>query len=189
MSLHSLVLVVHVTAVLLLCAALSVEVLSLVHLRSASTLAEAHPWIAPVPKLPLFTVASVLVILFSGIYLVIPMSTAGQTWPKVAVATLLFMGRFGAITTRRMRALREAYKVEKPINSELINRLQDPFLKISLAIRIAVFLGIFLLVSAKPGPWESISLVGASGILGLLTSLLPWRRGTSVSPASAEFRD
>jgi hypothetical protein len=40
MSLYSLVLIVHVTAVPVLCAALSLEALSLFHLRRASTLAE-----------------------------------------------------------------------------------------------------------------------------------------------------
>jgi hypothetical protein len=45
---HSLVLIIHVTAVFVLCSVLCVEGLSLIHLRGASTLAEALPWIEPV---------------------------------------------------------------------------------------------------------------------------------------------
>jgi hypothetical protein len=74
------------------------------------------------------------------------------------ITALLLMGPLGAISTKRMRAIRKACRIEKASNSELLGRLRDPFLKISLGVRIAVFLGIFLLVSAKPGLWESIAL-------------------------------
>lgn len=40
--LHSVVLIIHVTAVFVLCSALSIEALSLVHLRRAFTLDESH---------------------------------------------------------------------------------------------------------------------------------------------------
>jgi len=75
------------------------------------------------------------------------------------------------------------------INSQLFSRLQDPFLKISLGIRIVVFLGIVLLMGAKPDLWESISIVGTSVILGLLSSLLAWRRDGSLSAPSADLGD
>ncbi len=189
MTLYSLVLIFHVTAVLVLSAVLSIEILSLFHLRGASTLAEASPWIEPVPRLPLFAVGSLLVILFSGVYLVIPIATPGLAWPKVAVVALFLMGPFGAMTARRMRAIRKAYSVQKTMNSELLGRLRDPFLKMSLGVRVATFFGIFLLVSAKPGLWESISLVGTFLVLGFLSSLLTWRRGTSLPAPSAGLGD
>jgi len=189
MTLYSLVLVIHVTAVFVLAAALSIEVLSLVHLRGAFTLAEAYPWINPAPTLPLFAGGSVLVILFSGVYLVIQESASGKAWPKVAVAALLLMAPLGAMTARRIRAIRKAYAAENAINSVLLSRLRDPFLKVSLGIRIAVFVGIFLLVSTKPGLWGSISIVGASVVLGLLASLLDWRRSVPLSAPSADLRD
>jgi hypothetical protein len=113
--------------------------------------------------------------------LVLPISASGQSWPKVAIAALLSMGPLGAMSTKRMRAVRKAYRIEKASNSELLGRLRDPFLKISLGVRIAVFLEIFLLVSAKPGLWESISLMGASLMVGLLSSLLAWRRSAALS--------
>jgi hypothetical protein len=130
---------------------LSFEVLSLVYFRGASTLAEASPWIESIPRLPLLAAGSVLVILFSGVYLVLPTSASRQAWPKIAIAALLSMGPLGAITTKRMRAIRKACRLEKASHSELLSRLRDPFLKISLGVRIAVFFGIFLLVSANRG--------------------------------------
>jgi hypothetical protein len=113
------------------------------------------------------------------------MSAFDLAWPKVTVGALLLIAPLGALTGRRMRAIRRACADAKAINSELLSRLRDPFLKISLGIRLAVFLGIVLLMAAKPDLWESISIVGTSVILGLLSSLFAWRRSASLSAPSA----
>jgi hypothetical protein len=75
-----------------------------------------------------------------------------------------------------MRAIRRACADANAINSELLSRLRDPCLKISLGIRIGIFLGIVLLMAAKPGLWDSIGIVGTSVLVGLLSSLPPWRQ-------------
>ena len=178
MTFYSLVLFVHVTAVLGLSAALSFEVLSLFHLRRACTMNDASRWIEPIPRLPLVTGGSSLVIFFSGVYLAIRMSAFDVAWPKVTVGALLLIAPLAALTGRRMRAIRRACAANA-INSALLSRLQDPFLKISLGIRIGIFLGIVLLMAAKPGLWESIGIVGTFVVVGLLSSLLGWRRSGS----------
>ena len=88
MTFYSLVLFVHVTAALALFAALTFEVLSLFHLRRASTLTEVHLWLDPVPRLPLAAMGSLLVVFFSGIHLTIRLSAFGEAWPKVTIAAL-----------------------------------------------------------------------------------------------------
>jgi len=187
MTLYSFVLFAHVTAVLVLFACLSLETLSLFHLRRASTLTGVQLWIEPVPGLSAVALGSLLVILLSGIYLKIQMSGFGLAWPKVSVGAFLLMAPLGAMTGRRMRAIRHASADAKAINSELLGRLQDRFLKVSLGIRIVVFLGILLLMAAQPELWESISVVAASVVLGLLSSLLSWRRGGLLSAPSADL--
>lgn len=172
MTLYSLVLFLHVTAVLSLFAVLSFEALSLFQLRRASSLTDARRWIEAVPRLPLAAMGSLLFVFFSGIYLAMQMSVLDLAWPKVTVGALLLIAPLGALTSRRMRAIRRACTDAKAMNSELISRLQDPFLKISLGIRNAVFLGIALLMSAKPELWESMGVVGISVVLGLLSPLL-----------------
>jgi len=185
MTLYSLVLFVHVIAVLVLSAALSFEGLSLFQLRRASTLTEVRRWIQPIPGLPLVMAGSTLVIFCSGIYLTIRMAAFDLAWPKVTIGALLLIAPFGALTGRRMRALRQASADAEASTSELINRLQDPILKVSLGIRIAVFLSIILLMSAKPELWESISIVGFSLVLAFLSSLLTSRRkGTLATPSA-----
>jgi hypothetical protein len=176
MSYHSLVLILHVSAVFALWAVLVIEMFSFVRLRSASTLAEVHTWMDSPPKLPVIAVGSVLLIFLSGIYLVHSISR-GQAWPKIAVSALLLMAPLGAATGRRMRAIRHLYPAAKALGPELRGQIQDPFLKISLCVRMALFFGIFLLVSAKPGLLGSLGILGTSLILGLLASRLGWRRG------------
>ena len=189
MTLYSLVLFVHVTAVLGMFAALSFEVFSLFHLRRVSTLAETRRWIEPVPGLPLIAAGSLLVILFSGVYLALKMSAFGLAWPKVTIAAFLLMGPIGALTAGRLRAIRRVSANAQAFNSESLERLKDPMLKISLGIRVAVFLGILLLMVAKPEMWESIGIVGASVVLGLLSSLLAWRGSDGLSAAAPSPRN
>ncbi len=188
MTLYSLVLFVHITAVLGMFAALSFEVLSLFHLRRASTWADARRWIEPVPGLPTVAAGSLLVILLSGVYLTIKMSAFGMAWPRVTIGAFLLMAPLGGLSARRMRTIRRASVAAHAFDSEF-RRSQDPILKISLGIRIAVFLGIVLLMVAKPELWESVSIVGASVVLGFLSSRLAWRGSGALSAPTADLKN
>jgi hypothetical protein len=108
-------------------------------------------------------------------------------WPKVAIAALLLMAALGALTGSRIRAMRRACAEAEGINSQLLGRPRDPLLKVSLGIRVAVFFGIVLLMAAKPGFWESISIVFGSAVLGLLLSLLVWRSSGAFAAPSADL--
>jgi hypothetical protein len=179
MTFYSLVLFVHVAAVLALFAALSFEALSLSRLRRASSLSELALWMDPVPKLPLMVGSSALFILLSGIYLTKQTAAFDQWWPIVATAAFFLTLPLGAMTGRRMSEIRRAYTSATAMNSELRRQMQNPFLKISLLVRLAIFLGIVLLMTAKPDLWQSISIVGSSIILGLLMSFSIWRSSAS----------
>jgi hypothetical protein len=184
MTLRSLVLFVHVTAVLAMFAALSFEALSLFQLRRVSSLTELRRWIDPIPHLPWIARGSLLLVFLSGVYLTVRMSAFELAWPKVAAVALLLIAPLGALTGWRMRTIRRACVETKAINSELTGRLQDPFLKISLSIRLALVLGILLLMSAKPDLWQSIDIAGISVVVGLLLSRLAWGRTGSLAAES-----
>jgi hypothetical protein len=175
MTLYSIILFLHVAAVLGLFASLSFEVLSLSHLRRASDLGEVRRWIDPLPGIPAVAISSIFVVLFSGVYLASRMSAFDLAWPKVALVALLLIAPFGALTGKRMRAIRRSSVEASTMKSELLKRLRDPFLKFSLGIRIAVFFGIVLLMTAKPDLWQSVGIVVCSAVLGLLLPLA-WRR-------------
>ena len=172
MTFYAFILFIHIVAVLALFAALSFEVLSLARLRQASSLIDAQVWLEPVRGLPQIAMGSLLVILFSGAYLGMRMSALGLAWPRVTVAALLLIAPLGALTGRRMRRLRRACAETGAPGPQLLRQFRDPFLKVSLSVRIAVALGIVLLMVAKPGTLASVIIVGASLLLGLLCVLL-----------------
>lgn len=181
MTLYSILLFLHVAAVLVLFASLSFEFLSLSRLRQAPDLDDVRRWVDPVPGIPLMAMASILVVLVSGIYLAVRMSAFDLAWPKVALAALLLIAPFGALTGKRMRAIRRMLAEATPTKLEVLKRLQDPFLKISLGVRTVVFLGIVLLMAAKPEFRQSVAIVVGSVVLGLLLSLVAWRRSEPLS--------
>jgi hypothetical protein len=178
MSVYSLVLIIHVLAVFVMAGVLSIEALSLTNLRRSSTSVEVSPWINPVPTFSVAAGLSILVILFTGGHLVAQESAWNQAWPKVAAASLLLMAPVGALTGKRMRAIRRAFNSKRELSPELFRQLRDPFLKASLGIRAGTFLGIFLLVSTKPGLSVSICVVATAALLGLLSSFFVLRSRT-----------
>ena len=186
MTLYSIILFLHVAAVLGLFASLSFEILSLFHLRQAPDLGEVRRWIDPLPGIPVVAMASIFVVLFSGIYLAVRMSAFDLAWPKVAIIALLLIAPFGALTGKRMRAIRCGAAEATRMKPELLKRLQDPFLKISLGLRIAVFFGIVLLMAAKPDLWQSVGILVCSAVLGLVLPLA-WRR-TGPLPARGDLQ-
>jgi len=181
MTLYSIVLFIHIACVLGLFACLSFEALSLFRLRQASSVAEVHLWMEPVPALPLWISASALGIFLSGGYLAMRMSAFGLSWIEVAITALLLIAPLGALSGKRMRAIRQCSAGAQRVDPELSRRLRDPVLKISLGIRISIFLGIVLLMAAKPELWESIGIVATSVVLGFLVSRISGQSGHQLS--------
>jgi hypothetical protein len=187
MTLYSFVLFAHVIAAFAMFACLGLEVLSLVRLRRASTLSEVQLWIEPVPSLSIIALGSLLVILFSGIYLATQMSAFGLAWLKVTIAAVLLMAPLGALTGRRIRYMQRLAANGKMNQSRLLDLVRRPFLKISLGIRIAVFLGIVLLMTAKPELLESLGIAGGSVVVGLAAALLIPSGGSALSAPRADL--
>jgi hypothetical protein len=178
MTLYSVVLFVHVVSALGIVAALGIETVALLRLRRATTSNEARLWLELAPGLPALTIGSLVLLLFSGIFMTTQMSGWMLAWPRVAVATLFLIAPLGTVTGRRMRAIRLACAANTRNESALLRKLRDPFLKFSMNIRIALILGLVLLMTAKPGLPESLSIVAAFAILGFISTAIFWRRET-----------
>ena len=188
MTPYSLVLFAHVTAVLTLFGCFSLEALSLFHLRRASTLPEIQLWIESIPGLSGVALGSMLVILFSGIYMAIQMSGFGLAWIDVTMGALLLMAPLGAVTGKRTREIRRLSASVQTNQPKLSNLLQHPLLKISLGIRIAGFFGIVLLMTARPALTESLGILGVSVVLGLAATLLRPNKKPALSTAGTGAR-
>jgi hypothetical protein len=187
MTLYSAALFVHVVSALGVFAAMSLEAVALLHLRRATTTSEARLWIEFAPGLPALAIGSLVFLLLSGIFMTIQMSGWTLAWPRVAMGALILIGPLGAITSRRMRAIRVACTAKNPNESDLFAKLRDPFLKFSMNIRIALVLGIVLLMTAKPELRESLGIVVSSVFLGFVSTVFG-RRDTASPIARAESR-
>ncbi len=187
MTLYSLVLFLHVAAALALASAVSIDALILFQLHRATTSTAAHPWLNLWSAVPGIAGSSGLLLLLSGGYLTDRMSAWSLAWPRVALAALILIGILGAITSKRMSALRRICAAEKTNESECLRRLRDPVLKTSLSLRIVLLFAAVLLMNTKPGWGESLGIVGGSVILGLISSFLIPSRGLALSTPRADL--
>ena len=181
MTVYSLVLFLHVGAALALASVPSIDALILFQLRRATSPTRANLWLELWPEVPWIAGGSGLLLLLSGGYLADRMSAWTLAWPKVALAVLILIGVLGAVTSRRIRALRRASD-----ESEVFRRREDPILKISLSVRIALMFAAVLLMNAKPQLRESLSIVGAAVVLGLAAAFLIPNRGSALSTANLD---
>jgi hypothetical protein len=182
---YSAVLFVHVASAFGVVAALSLAAVTLARLRRASTVSEARLWIEFAPGVPALAIGSLVFLLLSGIYMTVQMGGWTLAWPKVALGALILIGPLGAVTGRRLRAIQIACATSTPNESELFAKLRDPFLVFSMNMRIALVLGILLLMTAKPELRQSLGIVVSSIFLGLVSTVF-WRRDTASPIARAE---
>ena len=181
MMIYSITLFVHVVSALVLAAAFRVEILTLIHLRKAATPTEARFVLDLATGFPVVAMGSLVLLFLSGGYMTAQASAWSLAWPRVAVGALLLMGPLGALSGRKMRAIRRLSASGHSAASDLMQKLQDPFLLFSVTVRSALVLGIVLLMTAKPDLTESLEAIGAFAIVGLVAAFVLSRRGM-VSP-------
>jgi hypothetical protein len=188
MTIYTGILFVHAIAVLVLTAGLTVESWMLFQLRRADSAVEARSWTAPIPGLTVASISSLVIVYVTGAYLTESLSAWEFAWPRLAVLEIVLFAIFGALTGRRLRAIRRLCNSERGDESKLSGWLRSPLLKISLNIRIWIVVGTILLTAAKPGLIESLCVVVASFLLGWLSSLVTLGRKRAASTISASSR-
>jgi hypothetical protein len=166
MTLYSIILFCHLAATLVVAAALSIEAISLSRLRRSTTRSEVRIWSDLVPRFSLIMIGSLAVLLLSGAYMTEQIAAWTLGWPRIAVLALVLIAPFGAITGKRMRAIRRESSKDSSALTDLSTRVRDPFLKISFCVRTALFLGIVFLMTVRPGFAESMTVLGVSLLLG-----------------------
>jgi len=104
-------------------------------------------------------------------------------WPRFAVLEIVLFALFGAMSGRRMRAIRR-YAASGKANPPEWNALtQSASLKASLSTRIWIVMGTILLTAAKPNLRESLLIVASSLIFGLSFSFISLGQRSAVSTA------
>jgi hypothetical protein len=188
MNLYTVVLFVHAIAVLVLTAALTMEAWTLMQLRRAARPTEVRPWTEATQSIAIAAISSLVIFYATGAWLTESLRSWEFAWPRFAVLEIVLFALFGAITGRRMRAIRRYVATERANPSEWSSLTQSPFLKVSLSTRIWIVMGTILLTAAKPGLRESLVIVAGSLLLGILASFVSFGRRSAVSTAQAGLR-
>ncbi len=181
MTIYTGVLFVHTIAVLVLTAGLTVETWMLFQLRRTSNPHEARSWAGPVPVLTVTSISSLAIVYITGAYLTESLKAWGLAWPRFAVLEIILFAVLGALTGRRLRAIRRLCNNVGGKESELKAGLRNSLLKISLNIRIWIVIGTLLLMAAKPGFEESLSIVMASVLFGWVSTRMTLGRWEAIS--------
>src|SRR5882724_3026283 len=144
MSLYSFVLYTHVLATLGLFAGIGIEWLILLALKKAADGTQACAWIEYWPQVSRLMMASVVLVVVTGVSLAAGLALWSLGWIKVSLASLLIIAPLSAFGARKMRVFR------KQISEGLTGHLGglSP-LALSLSCRTAVALGIVMLMTTK----------------------------------------
>ena len=187
MTFFNFVLFLHIASALLMFAALLLEAIALNRMRQAFTAEEARRWFDVAPWRATVIIVSAGVLFLTGGYMASQLSAWIFGWPRVAAMSLGLLGGLGRLTGKRLRGIQRTPVSSESSEEELLIRLRDPLLKISISLRIAVVLGITFLMVTTPDLLVSAVVMGIFAVLGLGWGLLGSRTSTAV-PASGVLR-
>jgi hypothetical protein len=121
-------------------------------------------------------IASLIIVFVTGAHLTESLLAWDFAWPRFAVLEIVLFALFGALTGSRLRAVRRLCTAAENNGPELVKRVQSPFLKISLSIRVWIVVGTTLITAAKPSLGESLGIVVTSLVVGVASALVPFQR-------------
>jgi uncharacterized membrane protein len=186
MSLHSVLVFVHVMSAMILSGSALISLFSLLALRRAERTEQARSILELVALSELF--AGIALILTPTVGLIMTINTWGWQygWINVALGSMiLLLLPMGAVTGIRRRALA---KLLKEMPDELLpksvkQRIHDPVLGTAIYMMISLLFGIVFLMTTKPALEGSLSAIVASLILAVVSSFPLWRRRIKEEPS------
>jgi hypothetical protein len=113
-----------------------------------------------------------LLLLGTGFYFVAT-RWGHQAWIGLAIPGMVVMAVLGAaVTGRRVKAIATELAVSAgPIPPGLRHRLDDPVLRLSVAIRAALGLGIVFNMAVKPTAGAAFAVMGVALVIGVLSAM------------------
>jgi hypothetical protein len=184
---YTAVLFLHAIAVFVLTAALTMEGWMLFQLRRTSSSTELRTWMLPLPGMTAAGISSLVIVFITGAYLTESLRAWEFAWPRFAVLEIVLFAVLGALTGRRLRAIRRLSSSVLDDRSAGHSRTGSFWLKLSLSVRIWIVFGTTLLTAAKPGFGESLSIVVASLLFGWACSLATFGEKKAISLGTASF--
>jgi hypothetical protein len=177
--LYTIALFVHVVGALLLFITFTVEGLGLWLLRRATSAEQAREGGGIAGLTRTVGPASALAILIPGVYMT-AVSWGWVAWIVTSLAGWFLIAVVGAVTGIRLAAVtRTAAQAEQPAWDAATPPLRSPLFLASWLTRVALALGIVLIMTSKPD-WEgAVLILAVAAISGAGASALAWRRSSS----------
>jgi hypothetical protein len=170
----------HVLGALGIAATYAVEAAGLVGLRQSVGAEEARAWLRTRRWVLRLGPLSLLLVLASGIYsILVAWGWAG--WIQASMTGLLSLAAIGGLLTGIPTA-RIAPMIERsagPLPADLRSAVRAPVLTVSLAMRVAITIGIAFLMVKKPERLEAFVVVVLAATVG---GVLGWALGVRRSP-------
>jgi hypothetical protein len=178
MTLYALILFSHIAGAFFLFTGLALEWAALSYLRQNAARVEADSSLPLAGLAPRLYGPALGVILLSGGYLGYKIDGFRQGWVLVSLVTLFFIGIIGqACTAPRLRTLLNTFEEKsRDTAAAYQHRRHDPILLASVRFRIALVLGVVLLMVSKMNLRFSLVAMACAVALGILVALPAWRR-------------
>jgi len=169
MTLHALLVFVHLTGAVSLFLAFGLEWAAISFLRTSGTPQEAETWLRLGRLAPLINGPALGVVILSGGYLASITGAMRQGWIPASLVGIVMIGLLGGIiNVPKMRAIRLAIPAG---GAKLSTALQNRLLPISVRLRTFLALGIvFMMITKQPFAECLLVLLGGL-VLGLLLGI------------------
>jgi hypothetical protein len=177
MSGHSIGMFLHIAGALGMSAVLALEWTGLWQIRSAVLPEQVRPWFGTFRIANRVLLVSMLLNVLTGIYMMLT-EWGPEAWIIASLGSVVLMIAFAiALTRPRMAAIGQALATEKrPVSQTLHSLASHPLLWISIQTRVALLLGILLLMIAKPEWGGTLITTGVAIVLGIASALPVFRR-------------
>lgn len=179
--LRLIIVFLHVASAMGIVASFGIESLVLVQLRAARGAADARTVLANFRHSQRAGGGSLLLTVVTGIYLATAYWKWNGAWIGLGFLTLVAIAVVGAMMTglHVTRFLRANSSAGSTLPSGFVGRL-----KMSFAIRMALFFGIVFLMTVKPAAAApALTTIGIATVLGVAFGLMSSRRSTTVPNA------
>ena len=169
MRLQAIALFVHILGVIATFSGLSMQQRAGSRLRKATTYAEARPWSDVLAMTRPMVPSGAVMLVLTGAYLTTQVATPRPpVWIVVAIVAVVVMGILAlAVVNRGFGAIAAGVAAgDGPLSGDAAGRITNRRLWSALGSANAAALGTLWLMTAKPGPLESVLVVTIAVLIG-----------------------
>lgn len=178
MTFYALILFIHIGSAFFLFAGLILECTAFSFFRRTTEPGAIQQWIRVASFSAKVYGPAIGLIILSGGYLGSVLKAWNQAWLPASFLTLVVAGLGGAaVTAPRIRILKKTdVRPGSTLTTELKMRIQDPILIASARIRVALVLGVLLLMVSKVDLRATLLIALSALVLGFVASVPLWKQ-------------